>query len=367
MNKFIAILLSLFLPAAASAQMYPLLIGSYTGPGKGKGIYTAIFDSQNGTLVPTFKYATIDNPSYIALSKTNDLVYSVNESGDESGVSSYRFDNESALIFLSNRISMPAMDPCYIVASNKHIITANYSSGDISVFPIAENGNIKEMSQLIKHEGSSIHATRQGKPHPHMILFTPDQKHILVSDLGTDKIMMYAYNEDSAQPLNFIRSIEVPKGAGPRHMAFSYDYSTLFVLGELDGNIHSYDFKDQHLTYKNAVNLIYPSRDVTDFGAADIHMSHDGKFLYASVRAKENLISVFEIKADNNLHAVQNFKTGGMGPRNFTISPDGAWILVAHQNSHDVTIFKRDEETGKLSESGNFINISAPVNLTFVY
>ena len=346
--------------------MYPFLIGTYTGPGKGKGIYTAMLDSQTGEIIPTLKYATVENPSFIAVSPTHNMVYSVMESGSESGVASYNLNEIQSLIFLNSKVKMNGLDPAYIIAAQKHVITANYSSGDVSVFPIAEDGDLREMTQNVAHKGSSINPLRQSKPHPHMILFTPDQKHILVSDLGIDKIMIYSYNESSNQPLSFVKSVDLPKGSGPRHLTFSYDSSTLFVLGELDGNIHSFDFSNLNLSYLGATSLIYPNRDVKEFNAADIHISPDGKFLYASVRANENLISVFEINNNRSLRPIQNMKTNGMGPRNFAISPDGAWLLVAHQNSHDVLVYRRDEATGKLENTGNFINVSAPVNLTFL-
>ncbi len=364
--RTIIILAALALPFSVAGQMYPLLIGSYTGPGKNKGINTAVFDSQSGTIVPTQKFAPIDNPSFLAVSADGKFVYSVNESGNKSGVSAFQLDETQTDIKLINRVSMPSLDPCYIIASRNHVITANYSSGDISVFPIAADGSLKELSQTVTHEGKSVNPTRQSKPHAHMVMFTPDQRHLLVSDLGLDKIMLYAYNENSDEPLRLINSFDVPAGAGPRHMAFSADNTALYVLGELDGNIYVYSFADNVLTLKNAYSSIFPTREVEDFGGADLHLSPDGNFLYASIRAKENIIAVFEVQKDFTLKPIQQSKTDGLGPRNFTISPDGAWLLVAHQNSNSIIVFSRDDLTGKLSTTGNYMTIAAPVNLILI-
>ncbi|MEE1884062.1 lactonase family protein [Pedobacter flavus] len=367
MRSFRFLLLLIFvLPFNVVGQIYPLIVGTYTGPGKNKGVHALIFDSQDGSIIATNNFVQTDNPSFTSISEDGNFVYSVNESGEKSGVSAFKFDHDLNQLKLINRIAMSSLDPCYIVVNKKHAITANYSSGDVSVFPIDQNGGLKDAIQTVKHTGKSLNPIRQNKPHAHMIAFTPDRKHILVSDLGIDKVILYTYDENSDEPLTFKQSFDVPQGAGPRHMTFSNDGKTLFVLGELDGNIHIFDFENNQLKLKNSISTIFPARDINEFNAAHIQLSADGKFLYASVRGKENIISVFEIKENGTLIPVQQVPSNGMGPRNFTISPDGAWLLVAHQNSQSIIVFNIDAESGKLTQVGIDFRIAAPVSLQFI-
>jgi 6-phosphogluconolactonase len=111
----------------------------------------------------------------------------------------------------------------------------------------------------------------------------------------------------------------------------------------------------------------HPADFVGQLGSADIHVSADGKFLYASNRGKENNIAIFSVNEETGkLTPIGYESTKGEGPRNFSIDPTGKFLLVANQLTSTVEIFKRDTKTGLLKHSGNSLQIPNPVCLKFL-
>lgn len=103
-----------------------------------------------------------------------------------------------------------------------------------------------------------------------------------------------------------------------------------------------------------------------DTGAADIHISPDGKFLYASNRGDANDIAIYAIDSSNGrLKHLKNLPVGGKGPRSFAIAPGGKYVLVANQYTNDIILFERNVTTGMLKNTGKKISVGAPVCLVF--
>ncbi|TAF49980.1 MAG: lactonase family protein, partial [Sphingobacteriia bacterium] len=232
--------------------------------------------------------------------------------------------------------------------------------------------------QLIQHQGKSANAQRQNGPHVHSAFFSPDQKWLWVQDLGTDEVVAYPYDaQNKTQPLSEKgkRVYKAQAGSGPRHLAFHPRLPMAYVLEELTGTIA---VLSTNLAQSGAVPLLQQSIAMVDakdkgkaIGAADIHLSADGRFLYASNRGDFNELVQFAIQPNGQLAFVARYATQGIKPRNFTLSPDGKWLLVAHQNSHNIVVFRlvvfrRDTQTGLLENSGQILQVGAPVCLFFL-
>jgi len=198
-----------------------------------------------------------------------------------------------------------------------------------------------------------------------MVYFSPDQKYVLAVDLGIDKIMVYQYDPNSAnEVLKFHNSVSVPAGGGPRHLTFSKDKKYLYVLQELDGSLVTFRYENGSLE-KVFETSIFPNGYTGKIQSADIHISPDGKFLYATNRGEMGQITHFKIKKKGKLDYIEQRSTQGIGPRNFAIDPTGDFLLVAHQYSNDIVVFKRDKKTGSLTPTGNKIDLCSPVCLVF--
>ena len=367
MKNSLVILLFIFTLVSLQAQenKLNLIVGTYTKSCDSKGIYVYEFDSKTGNFSLKNNTENIFNPSYLTVSNDNKFVYSVSENDKKSSVSAFGFNSKSGKLDFINYQNPNGLNPCYIINDDKNVITANYSSGSISVLGKNNDGSIGEVKQLVQHTGKSINAKRQEAPHAHMVHFSPDKKYVLANDLGTDKVYVYQYNPNSAtEVLQLKNKIDVKPGSGPRHLTFSKDGKFVYLLQELDGTITSFSYADGILN-KVSETTVVASDFIGDIGAADIHISPDGKFLYATNRVTANDISVFKTFKKGKLKLVQRTSTLGKGPRNFTIDPTGNFLLVGHQYTNDIVIFKIDKKTGSLTATGKKIELCSPVCLVF--
>jgi 6-phosphogluconolactonase len=374
MKKILLFLLLAF-PAISIAQskpgkVYNLLIGTYT-TGKSQGIYVYHFDTGTGKVSYQDKVTGVNNPSYLAISNNRRFVYSVNEVGaDRAGsVSSFSFDAKSGKLTLINKQPSNGAGPCYVSVdkANKNIFIANYAGGSLSVLPVKADGSLGEPSQTIQDDGTGPNKDRQAGPHVHTAVLSPDEKYLLYTDLGTDKLNIMQYNPEAAKPLTPAPQpfVSVSGGSGPRHIAFSNNGQYLYLIQEMGGAINTYSYNDGQLK-QLASQTIVPDGFDGQIGAADIHISPDGKFLYSTNRGSANEVEVFAINRDNgSLAFIQRTPSLGKTPRNFVIDPTGNFLLVANQNSDDVYVFGINKTTGKLTYTGNKIEVGNPSCLKF--
>ncbi|MBK0377816.1 lactonase family protein [Mucilaginibacter sp. SD-g] len=344
-----------------------LIIGTYTS-GSSKGISVYRFYTESGRVAYLSQITGVDNPSYLCVSDNNKFVYAVNEE-TKGGVSSFSFDPKSGKLGFINKQSSLGADPCYISVDKdqKNLFVANYSSGNIAVFPLNKDGSIAPGIQTIHDDGHGPNKDRQEKAHVHTAVLSPDEKYVLYTDLGTDKLNITRYKSSQSNPIRPVDPpfVKVTPGNGPRHIAFSPDEKHLYLIQEMGSAITLFDYKKGHVTAKQTVSLL-PEGFKGETGAADIHISPDGKFLYASNRGDANEIIVYAINQDTGeLTYVDRTSSKGKGPRNFVIDPTGSFLLVANQNSNTVYVFRIDKNSGKLTPTSNRIDIGNPVCLKF--
>lgn len=342
-----------------------LIVGTYTKSCSSRGIYVYEFDTNNAQIRLKKSSDSIVNPSYVSLSKDEKFIYAVNENGGESMVSSFAFDAVNGKPSLINQVSSKGADPCYLINDDTNVIVANYSGGNISVFGKNQDGSLTEAKQVIQHYGKGINEKRQEKPHVHMVYFSPDKKYILSNDLGTDKVYVYNYNPTAtADVLTLKDSVSVKAGSGPRHLTFSKKGKYVYLLQELDGSLTTFSYADGKLTQLHETTILADGYKGT-FSSADIHVSPNGKFLYASNRGDANTITVFKISGKGKLKLKGQTSTLGKGPRNFVIDPTGKFLLVAHQYTNDIVIFKINKRKGTLTDTKKRFDLCSPVCLVF--
>ena len=364
-STIVFLFISIFTSVQAQKNKFNLLIGTYTQKCESKGIYVYDFDSKTGDF--SFKNSTekVINPSYLTVSKDNNFVYSVNEFGTESTVSSFSYNPSNGKLDLLNKQSSKGADPCYIINDEKNVIVANYSGGNIAIFGKNNDGSLTEAKQVIQHYGEGPNLQRQKSPHVHMVHFSPDKKFVLSNDLGNDKVYSYVYHPNAARTVLELKdSISVKPGSGPRHLTFSKDGKFVYLLQELDGALTVFRYSNGILKKNDETSILAKDFKGTS-GSADIHISPDGKFLYASNRGEANTITIFKILKNGKLLLKGQTGTLGKGPRNFAIDPSGNFLLVAHQYTNDVVIFKRNKKTGLLTDTGKKITLCSPVCLVF--
>jgi 6-phosphogluconolactonase len=351
-------------------KTYDLLIGTYT-TGESKGIYVYRFYTETGRTAYLNEVDGVDNPSYLCIAKNNRFVYSVNEIGNDrkGSASAYSFEPKGGKIELINKQASSGTGPCYISVdkAQKHVFLANYQSGALSVLPVNKDGSLAPVVQTIQDSGHGVNKSRQEGPHVHTAVLSPDEKYLLYTDLGTDKLNIYRYKAGQDKPLTPAEpsSIDVMAGHGPRHMAFSPNNKYLYLITEMGGVIYVYDYDGPKSKQLEAISMLADGYKGAT-GAADIHVSPDGRFLYATNRGDANEVVVFAINPDNGrLTFVERKSSMGKGPRNFVIDPSGNFLLVANQVSNDVYVYRINKQTGKLTLTTSKITIGNPSCLKF--
>jgi 6-phosphogluconolactonase len=343
-----------------------LVVGTYSKRGS-KGIYLYHFDTATGKAVQLSHTDSSVNPSFLTLSKDRQFVYAVGEV-DEGKVSVYAVKNNK-LVLLQQRVTKSA-NPCYVTLSpdQRTLFVANYTGGSITSYHRFADGLLSNAQQFIQHSGSSIVKDRQDKAHVHSTFFSPDGNYLLTPDLGMDEVAIYPFNKNGDPSLNVDKAsiIKSTPGSGPRHLAFSKNGKFLYIVEELSGTVTVYNYLKGKASFLQKV-LLHAADYKGVPGSADIHLSPDGLFLYASNRGTENNIAKLTVLPNGKLapNSIQYFPTQGEKPRNFNLTADGKWLLVGNQDSDTIVIFKRNLVTGELISTGNTISVSMPVCIQF--
>ncbi len=276
------------------------------------------------------------NASYVIDEGQN--VYAVSETGAGSGA--YSFADADDIVMTADKRQTGA-DPCYIMAYDGKVLTADYSGGSVSVFPL-EDGALADCIQRLEFHGNGPVAGRQESSHIHQLKLIPGTDWILATDLGADVIRLLSFEEGT---LSHISDIPCPSGSGPRHMEFNG--SKLYCIAELSGEVLVYDMCIASDVPSFELVQHIQADEVNAGGSADIHMHPSGKFLYTSHRLDNDGISVFAADEDGLLEKTAYARTG-RHPRNFLITPDGKLLLVTCMHDNLIQVF-RIAEDGSLS------------------
>ena len=252
-----------------------MLVGTYTS-GTSKGIYSYRFNEKDGTATPLSE-TEIENPSYLVPSADGKFVYAVSEfNNEQAAANAFAFNKEKGTLELLNSQQTGGEDPCYIIASENNVITANYSGGSISVFPIAKDGSLLPTSDIIQFKGAGVDKERQEKPHLHCVRITPDGKYLFADDLGTDQIHKFIINPtaNTENKEAFLKegspaAFKVKAGSGPRHLTFSPNGHHAYLINELSGTVIAFEYKDGDLKEMQTI----AADTVNAQGSADIHIS----------------------------------------------------------------------------------------------
>lgn len=351
-----------------------IFVGTYTQKeahvdGKGEGIYVFKFNSETGELTYQNKVTETINPSYLAPHPNQKYLYAVNEIGKGRGtISSFSIDSETNQLTFLNKISSEGNAPCYLDTDGNFVYVANYSTGNIGLFPIKINGELENAVSVLQHKKSQRKHPRQKKPHAHFFSRQPNTELAYAVDLGLDKV--FTYEVDTINQGLILLSEQALQGesAGPRHLAWHPTGAWLYVINELNGTIEAFskDKKEVALTHFQTISTLADSTE-TEAYSADIHITPNGKFLYGSNRGNFNNLAMYRINQQTGeLTFLGNQSTKGKSPRNFVITPDGKFLLVANQDSDNIVTFKINQKTGILEDIGIETKVNTPVCLKFL-
>jgi 6-phosphogluconolactonase len=359
--------------AQAAEPVYQVFVGTYTDKQQSKGIYRFRFNAADGKASAPELSAATENPSFLAVDPTAKHLYAVNEVSNrgknEGGVTV--FDIDGTHLRQTQEITSMGADPAYITVDNSghYVLVANYTGGNVAVFPIGTDGKLGVHTAFEQHNGSSVNKDRQAGPHAHSVQMSRDNRFALSADLGMDEVLTYEFNPHTgtltaANPA----FAKVAPGAGPRHVAFSPDGKFVYVTNEMFSTVtvFTYNKRTGEMREVQTVSTLPKDSKVVDNSTAEIAVDAKGKYLYVSNRGEDSIAQFAIAPADGKLTFVSRTPTGGKTPRFFTLDPTGKWMFAANQDTNDIFLFKVDGATGKLIPTGQKIEIGAPVSLVFV-
>ena len=384
--------------APAQENDFFMYVGTYTGfkyvhhsktwgagESHSQGIYVSRFHAATGEVSEPKLAAEVVNPSFVTISPNHRFLYAVSEDplslgpplDHSSYVSAFAIDQTTGKLRLLNTAPASGTSTCFISMdkTGKYVMMAHFGSGSVSIVRVKEDGSLGELTAFIQNVGHSVDPSIQTEPHPHWIGVSPDNRYVVVSDLGLDKVLIFRFDAETGKlsPPDPPFAAVYP-GGGPRHFAFDPSGKFGYQLSEMSGMVDVYAWDPSRGTLTGIQRAHTVPHDF--FGgnhSGEIEIHPNGKFLYQSnrrtqsefVRGPES-IGVFAIDPRNGtLTSVEQVDSGGIMPRNFKIDPTGAYLFSANQLTNNIVLFKIDSATGRLKKTGTEIKVDTPVCIQF--
>jgi 6-phosphogluconolactonase len=364
----LACLAPLAIPRTATAAEFIAYIG--TGGKDSKGIYAFRFDSKTGKLDSLGLAVEARRPGFLALHPNRRFLYAVAESNG-GAVSAFSIDAQTGKLTLLNTVSSKGTGPCYVRvdATGKNVFVANYGSGSVAVIPIESDGKLRESTSFIQHAGTVADPKRQGGPHAHSFNPSPDNRFAVAADLGLDELLVYRFDAAANKITpNDPPYTKVSPRSGPRHFTFHPNGKKAYAINEISCTVTAFDYDAKAGVLKEIQTTSTLPGDVKvtdDLSTAEVQVHPSGKFLYGSNRGHDT-IAVFSIASDGKLTLLENVSTQGKIPRNFSVDPTGSFLLAANQNSNTIVVFRIDKKTGRLTPTGQTVEVPGPICVKFL-
>jgi 6-phosphogluconolactonase len=286
------------------------------------------------------------------------------------GVSSFTVDAKAGKLTAINAVSAKGAGTCHVAVdkTGQAVFCANYSGGSAASFHVKADGGLTDTVSFFQYSGHGPKA-EQEMAHAHRVTMTPDNKYALVNDLGLDCIHIYTLDAATAKltPHDPAEWKSEP-GAGPRALRFHPNGKWAYCVLELSSEVAMLRWNAQigSFTTVQTVSLVPEGYTGKEPHASEIVLDRAGRFAYASDRFDDVVVSFKVDAATGKLTKLGSSKYGGKTPRHIALDPTEQWLLVANQDSDNISVVKRDAKTGLLAETGKEFPIVKPQCLVFV-
>jgi 6-phosphogluconolactonase len=350
-----------------------LLVGTQT-TGASKGIYAYSFDSVTGELTKVALAAATPSPTFLVTAPDRRTIFAVNEledfGGEKSGaVSSFSLDPATGALTQLSQQTTKGASPCHVAVDHtgSSVFVANYNGGSAASYNLTGHDHLHGPVSFFQYTGHGPNPDRQQSSHAHRVTVSPDNRYLLVNDLGLDLIHIYTLDAATAKltPAE-TPAWQAPAGSGPRALLFHPNGKYAYCVTELTSQVIvlKWDADAGTLETKQVFQLpLQPtSGPIT---GCDIVLSKDSRFAYVANRG-DDFIATFAVSADGSRLTFQRRSAcGGKTPRHLALDPAGRFLLVANQGSDNIAVFPRDPASGQLSEIGKSFALAKPQCLVF--
>ncbi|OTP65668.1 lactonase family protein [Caballeronia sordidicola] len=333
---------------------------------RGDGISVYSVDEESGKLERVQLLKDQVNPSFLALSANGERLYTVH--GDLSDISSYAVDKATGKIAFINKQSTQGQNPVHLAIdpTGRYVVVSNHIGSSLAVLPIADDGSLKELTQLVKLEGPlGPHRVEQKVPKPHFNPFDPSGEFVIVPAKGLDQILTYRFKDGQLTPGTpaFVSTRET---SGPRHIAFHSKSGFAYCVNELDSTVTTYRYSPSNgsLQPLQTVSTL-PDTFTGNSRASEIEVDSTGRYVYASNRGYDS-VAVFKVDQDTGfLSLVEVEQSRGRTPRFMTSTPNGRFMFVLNEESDNIVAFAVDHTSGRIKPTGFSVQTGSPVCMIF--
>lgn len=333
-----------------------LLVGTYTHPvpGGAEGILGVEY-GEGGPGEPRL-LARLHHPSWLAPGPDGRHLYAVSETEEHAGeaggeVVAFALDPGGPTLTELNRRNSGGGAPAHLAVdpTGRFVVVANYASGSVTAFPIEADGSLGAPTGQAQHTGSGPQEDRQEGPHAHMAAFDPVRGDLLVPDLGIDAVVVYTLTPAGELQERKEARIPAAPGAGPRHLAFHPGGQVLFCVNELACTVAALRRAGDGWASLTTTSVL-PGGVEAGVTTAAVRVTPSGRYVLASIRGagRDGVAMLRFDEASGTLELVHVEPSGGATPREIVVTPDGAHLLVANQDSDSLVLMEIDEAAGVL-------------------
>jgi 6-phosphogluconolactonase len=350
-----------------------LLVGTETS-GTSKGIYAYTFDEATGELKQIGLAAETPNPTFMALAPGGKRLFAASEvdhfgGKNGGGITGFNLDQRSGHLTEINGVSSGGTGTCHVAVDHtgRCAFAANYTGGSAASFRIGEDGRLSEAVSFFQYTGHGPIPDRQEMPHAHRVTVSPENRFLLVNDLGLDEIHIYKLDAKTAKLTpNEPASWKSAAGAGPRALRFHPNGKWAYCVTEMASAVDVLHWDGTRGAFEQVQEIaLLPEGYKGPTRGCDIVFDSKGKFAYVANRDNNFMASFTVSDADGKLTMLGRTSCGGKTPRHIALSPNDRWLLVANQDSANISVFARDAGTGKLADSGKSFELDSPMCLVF--
>ena len=356
-------------PSFAAAAPAPGTQRVFVGSGTPDGILAFDWHSATGELTPAGVAAKISTVDWITFSPGREFIYAAAEvdsfNGKPTGeVASFSVSGGKLAPLSAQNSASPGTCHVALDQTGRVLLSADYGGGAAASFLVTAG----KLSPLVWTEHYTVHGPnkdRQQSAHAHFASFSPDNRFAYINDLGGDMIHIYKLNDATAE-LTGAGAYHARPGAGCRTLQFHPNGHTAYCMNELDSTVDVLEWHraDGSLTLVNTIHLL-PEGYTGPTRGCDTVITKNGRFVYFANRDNDFLYSFHCDPKTGALTPMKRSNCGGKIPRNFVLDPTERWMLVANQDSNNISVFARNPETGELAEQGKSFAVQAPMCILF--
>jgi len=329
---------------------------------RGDGINVYREDAVTGGWTHVQLVSGLANPSYLAFDRMQQFLYAVH--GDLSDISAFRIEPVTGKLTFINSAGTFGKNPVHLAIDpgNRFIVVANHISSSVVLLARNPDGSVGALADKITLTGQiGPHRVEQPFSKPHQVEFDPSGRFVIVPDKGLDQVFTVRIDAASGKLVRVDAGTPRSRdGSGPRHVAFHPKGSLAYVVGELDSTITAYHFDSAtgRLTPFQVVPTL-PDTFVGNSRGAEVAVSRDGRFLYASNRGHDSIVAFSIDQNDGRLTPAGWTSSQGKTPRFFALDPAGRFLFVANEDSDSIVPFRVDQ--GGLIPAGAVVRTGSPV------